>query len=294
MTLYLIATPIGNLGDITYRAVEILKNVDYILCEDTRHSRKLLDAYQIEKPLKSYHKFNEAQREEEVLCDLAQNQNIALISDAGMPGICDPGQRLLLACQTANLPVTILPGANATMTALVLSGFSSEHVQFRGFLPQKHGACKVAIQELLCYLGTSIVYESPHRLFHTLEIFEELEPTRPLAIARELTKIHEELLKGLPKELLERFSQIPPRGEIVLLVSPQDPSSSTKEKFPDIQDHVRQLQEEHHLSLSEAIRCAADMRGESRRSIYQKIHTHTVNSSTIPEMAHLAIDPPIC
>ncbi len=216
--LYLVATPIGNLGDITFRAVEVLKHCDVILCEDTRHSGKLLNHYEITTPRKSYHMFNEARREPEILERLRNGQDVALISDAGTPGISDPGQRLVRACAEAELPVTAIPGPCAAIQGLVASGLDSTQFQFLGFLPKKPGKLRKALQAALDYPGTSIVYESPHRLHKSLKALAELSPETPVVVARELTKKFEEYRRGTAPELLEHYLAKPPKGEIVLLI----------------------------------------------------------------------------
>ncbi len=211
--LYLVASPIGNLGDLSFRAVEILGSVDAILCEDTRHSLKLLNHYKIKKPLHSYHKFNEAKKEQIILDLLSEGKELALLSDAGTPGISDPGQRLVAACQKQGLPVTLIPGPCALIQALVLSGFSTEPFQFLGFLPRRSGRLQRTLEEMLAYQGTSIAYESPHRLHKTLALLDKINPNCQIAVARELTKKFEEIRWGTPKEIGEV------KGECVLLLS---------------------------------------------------------------------------
>lgn len=218
--LYLVATPIGNLGDITVRALEVLKTVDLIGAEDTRHSIHLLRHYGIEKPLLSYHEHNEARRTAELLQLLQQGKSVALITDAGMPGISDPGHRLLRACIEQGIAYTIVPGASAVLTALLGSGFPAESFLFSGFLPNKSGG---RLREVLAagQRGqTTIFFESPHRLLKTLELFREHFPERKLCVARELTKRFEEFRTGSAGELLAHYRAHPPKGEIVLLVHP--------------------------------------------------------------------------
>lgn len=221
MPLYLVATPIGNLGDITLRALEVLKTCSYILCEDTRTSRVLLNHYEIRKPLVSYHKFNEKRREEQVLTDLASGQEIALISDAGTPLISDPGWILVSACRERELPVFVLPGACSAIAALSASGLPTERFQCLGFLPQRPGKRRKALEECLAYPGTSICYESPYRLVKTLHLLAEMDPTRPLVVARELTKKFESYASGTAPFLEALFTKSAPKGEIVLLIGPE-------------------------------------------------------------------------
>jgi 16S rRNA (cytidine1402-2'-O)-methyltransferase len=216
--LYLVATPIGNLGDITLRALDVLRAVDVIAAEDTRHSLNLLRHFSIAKPLLSYHEHNEARRTEELLRRLEAGENVALITDAGMPGISDPGSRLLRACIEHSIPYTILPGPSSILTALIGSGFPAEQFFFGGFLPVKSGQREREIGVARARNETSIFFESPHRLVKSLAAFAEFCPDRVLCVARELTKQFEEFRIGLPRELLDHFTAHSPRGEIVLLV----------------------------------------------------------------------------
>jgi 16S rRNA (cytidine1402-2'-O)-methyltransferase len=217
--LFLVPTPIGNLGDITLRAVETLRTVDVIAAEDTRHSLNLLRHLGIEKQLISYHEHNEARRTAELIERLAAGGSVAIISDAGMPGISDPGHRLLRACIERGLPYTILPGPSAVLTALIGSGFDAEQFYYGGFLPPKSGGRE---RELLAAAEremTSVFFESPHRLLKTLAVCAEKFPDRLLCVARELTKTFEEYRKGTGPELLAHYTARPPKGEIVFLVS---------------------------------------------------------------------------
>jgi 16S rRNA (cytidine1402-2'-O)-methyltransferase len=217
--LYLISTPIGNLGDISFRAIEVLRSCDYILCEDTRRSLQLLNHYQIKKPLKSYHKFNEKRRSQEIIRDLKEGLAICLISDAGTPGISDPGEILIQHCHEEGVEMSVIPGACAAIAALTLSGFTTERFQFIGFLPKKKGALSRMLSEFLTYDGTSICYESPFRLLKTLQLLATLNQTAQVAVVREITKIHEECIRGTTEELFAHFTKKAPRGEIVLLIS---------------------------------------------------------------------------
>lgn len=223
--LYLVATPIGHLQDITLRALEGLKACDYLLCEDTRHSSRLLQRYEIHKPLKSYHKFNLARREAEILSDLKAGKIIGLLSDAGTPAISDPGQELVAACRRESIPVTALPGPCAAIVALSASGFDATRFQFVGFLPKKPKALEAVLRECLTYPGTSIAYESPYRLLKVLLRLQTLEATRSLCVARELTKTFEEFRFGTASELHDYFTHHPLKGEIVLLFSAADEHS---------------------------------------------------------------------
>lgn len=220
--LSLVATPIGNLGDISLRALETLKSADLIAAEDTRHSGILLKHFEIKKPLVSYHAHNEAKRTSELILELEAGRHIALITDAGMPGISDPGHRLLNLCIERNLPYTVIPGASAVLTALLGSGFNTEQFFFGGFLPVKSGQRLREITAAAERAETSIFFESPYRLVKSLEVAANLIPTRRMCVARELTKHFEEYRKGLPGDLLAHYTAHPPKGEIVLLIDAAD------------------------------------------------------------------------
>jgi 16S rRNA (cytidine1402-2'-O)-methyltransferase len=269
--LLLIATPIGNLADMTYRAVDALQSCDYILCEDTRHSAKLLNHYNIKKPLRSLHKFNERSQEDKIIADLHNNLTIALISDAGTPGISDPGQALVARAVKEELTVSALPGPCAAIMAISCSGFSTDLFQFFGFLPRKENELKEAFLKLLVYSGTSICYESPKRIIDSLQMLSQIAPQRNLVIARELTKLHEEFLRGKPDELLQQLSKSPVKGEIVLVIeaSKEEPTSFWESLTP--QEHVAQIEKEFQLSRMEAIKMAAKLRGVPKREIYQSV-----------------------
>ncbi len=214
--LYLVATPIGNLEDITFRALSTLKDVDYILSEDTRRTYKLLSHYQIEKKMYSFHGFNEKKKEDLIILDLKNNKKIALVSDAGMPTISDPGNSLVKRCNLENLKVTCIPGPSAIVTALALSGFTTTTFQFLGFFPKKPGEIKRALEKVSLFSGTSIFFESPHRLLKTLNYLPE---NLQISIAKELTKLHETIFHGSKNELLSHFQKQGVKGEYVLLLS---------------------------------------------------------------------------
>ena len=216
--LTLVPTPIGNLGDITFRAIEVLKSVDTILAEDTRTSSNLLRHYQIEKKLQSFHIFNEHRALEGLIARMKQGESFALISDAGTPGIADPGFLLVRACLKEGLKIECLPGSTAFVPALVKSGFPSDRFVFEGFLPHKKGR-QTILTELAEEERTLILYESPHRLLKTLEqIVQFFGPERLVSVSRELTKIHEETRTGSAEEVLSHFSVHPPKGEIVMII----------------------------------------------------------------------------
>lgn len=218
MHLYLIPSPVGNLGDMTFRAVEVLKQADVILCEDTRTSSVLLKHYGIQKPLAPYHQHNEHKVLQHLLDQLLAGKVFALITDAGTPGISDPGFLLLRACQQNNIPVTCLPGATAFVPALVQSGLPSNRFTFEGFLPQKKGR-QTAMRALVSEERTMIFYESPYRLVKTLQEFRLLlGDDREAAVVREISKKFEETRKGSLAELQTYYQQFPPKGEIVLVI----------------------------------------------------------------------------
>ncbi len=217
--LYVVATPIGNLGDITLRAVEALKSADVIAAEDTRYSGLLLKHLEIKKPFVSYHEHNEAARTTELVERLGRGENVALITDAGTPGLSDPGLRLIRECIKRELPFTIIPGASSILTALLGSGFSTEKFSFRGFLPVKSGQRERALRAAAERDETAIFFESPYRLTKTLAACIDIIPERQLCVARELTKKFEEFRRGTASELLAHYQAHPPKGEIVLVIS---------------------------------------------------------------------------
>jgi 16S rRNA (cytidine1402-2'-O)-methyltransferase len=217
--LYVVATPIGNLGDITVRALEVLKSVDVIAAEDTRHSGMLLKHFEIKKPLLSYHEHNEAMRTAQLVERLAADENVALITDAGTPALSDPGARLIRACIERGLPLTIIPGPSSILAALVGSGFSTERFYFGGFLPVKSGQRERELRATAERGETTIFFESPYRLTKTLAVCTGIMPDRQLCVARELTKKFEEFRHGIASELLAHYEAHPPKGEIVLLIS---------------------------------------------------------------------------
>jgi 16S rRNA (cytidine1402-2'-O)-methyltransferase len=217
--IIIVPTPIGNLGDITLRALEILKTADRIACEDTRHSAPLLAHHGISgKPLVSLHEHNEARRAPELVAAAQAGETIAVISDAGMPGISDPGYRLVQACLAATIPLEVLPGPSAVITALIGSGFPCHAFRFGGFLSVKSGKRRSSLTSTLQSGETGIFFESPHRLVSTLEILTEINPAARICVARELTKKFETYHRGTAAEVLAHFQSHPPKGEIVLLV----------------------------------------------------------------------------
>jgi 16S rRNA (cytidine1402-2'-O)-methyltransferase len=217
--LYVVGTPIGNFGDITQRALEVLQSVDVIAAEDTRHSGNLLRHFEIRKPLVSYHQHNEAMRTAELVERIAKGENVALITDAGMPGLSDPGARLLRKCIERNLPYTIVPGPSSIVTALVGAGFSLERFSFHGFLPQKSGQRERELRAAAERQETSVYFESPYRLTKTLALCGQIMPERNLCVARELTKKFEEFRRGTAQDLLSHYESRAPKGEITLVIA---------------------------------------------------------------------------
>jgi 16S rRNA (cytidine1402-2'-O)-methyltransferase len=217
--LYIVSTPIGNLGDITTRALEVLKAVELIAAEDTRHSLRLLQRYEIRKPMVSFHEHNEARRTQELVARLEQGAEIAVITDAGLPGISDPGARLVRACAELGLAYTIVPGPSAVLTALVGSGFAADRFYYGGFLPVKSGQRERELQKAVEREESSVFFESPYRLEKTLEVLARLAPQRPLCVARELTKQFEEYRRGHAAALREHYLAHPPKGEITFIVA---------------------------------------------------------------------------
>jgi 16S rRNA (cytidine1402-2'-O)-methyltransferase len=217
--LYVVATPIGNLGDITLRAIETLKSVDVVAAEDTRRSGMLLKHLGIKKPFISYHEHNEATRTMELVERLARSENVALITDAGTPALSDPGLRLIRECIKREVPFTIIPGPSSILTALVGSGFSTQKFSFRGFLPVKSGQRERELRAAAEREATVIFLESPYRLTKTLAACVDIMPDRHLCVARELTKKFEEFRRGTANELLAYYQVHPPKGEIVLVIS---------------------------------------------------------------------------
>jgi 16S rRNA (cytidine1402-2'-O)-methyltransferase len=219
--LTLVPSPVGNLEDITLRALRLLREADLIAAEDTRHASILLKHHGISRPMLSLHEHNEAQRSGEIAQRLAAGENIALLTDAGMPGISDPGYRMVRACLERGLEFTVLPGPSSILPALVGSGLPLHEFYFGGFLPVKSGRRKAALEAALARGETSIFFESPHRIARSLAVLAELAPERPVCVARELSKKFEEYWRGSAAELSARAEKQPPRGEICLLVAGQ-------------------------------------------------------------------------
>lgn len=264
--LSIIATPIGNLDDITARALKALQECDAVLCEDTRRSSILLQKFEIQKPLISYHLFKEKQALESVIRRLMEGQNLTLISDAGTPCINDPGLILVQECIKRNIPFTALPGPCSVIQALVLSGIETERFQFIGYLPRKP---QDALQLALCYPGTTICFESPERLMASLRALEKLDPLRKIAVVREMTKIYEEVIRGDVGFVRDHFEKIAPRGEIVIVIAP----GKMCEEEMDLDVLIDMLKDLHGLSFKEAIKMAAKLKKTPKSSIYKQAHS---------------------
>ncbi len=268
MPLYLVSTPIGNLEDITLRAVRILRDeVALIACEDTRQTQKLLEQYQIRKPLMSYHDHNEVTRTAEILQALERGDSVALVSDAGTPLISDPGYRLVTAAVEKGFAVIPLPGPSAVLAALAASGLPTDQFRFIGFLPPKAGAKRKLLEELAHETATVIAYESPHRILETLSAMAEALGDRPLVLARELTKIHEEFLRGSAASILEILEQRGSvKGEITLVIGG---GGQQHVKIQDPLAEIAKLQNEAGLDRMEAIKAVAKQMGLPKREIYR-------------------------
>ena len=274
-TLYLCATPIGNLEDMTFRAVRILKEVDVIAAEDTRNSVTLLNHFDIHTPMTSYHEFNKIDKGQYLVKRLLEGENIALITDAGMPGISDPGEELVRMCRDAGVPVTAVPGACACVTALVISGRPTRRFCFEAFLPTDKKERRAVLEELKTETRTSIIYEAPHRLAKTLqELLNELGD-RKITVCKELTKKHETGFETTLKEAVPYYEQNEPRGEYVLVLegcSRQQMEQEAQDAWKEMSlgDHMK-LYEEQGMNRKDAMKQVAKDRGVGKREIYQAL-----------------------
>ncbi|MCM8901851.1 16S rRNA (cytidine(1402)-2'-O)-methyltransferase [Caldicoprobacter algeriensis] len=269
-TLYICATPIGNLEDITLRALRILSEVDYIVAEDTRHTLKLLNHYGISKPLISYHEHNQRERGQRIIELLMQGYNVALVSDSGMPGISDPGIPLIGLARQNGIPVTVLPGPTASIAALVLSGMDTSRFVFEGFLPREKKDREARLEELKREQRTVILYEAPHRLVTTLKDMLDKLGNRKVAVVRELTKVHEEVIILNLEQMLEHFKEHPPKGEIVLILegcTHQDIQDNNTWNI-SIEEHIRQYMAQG-FDKKEAVKQVAKVRGLPKSEVYK-------------------------
>ena len=271
--LYLVPTPIGNLKDITLRALEVLKFVDIVAAEDTRQTLKLLNHFEIKKSLMSYHKHNEQEKSEDIIELLKEGHNIAIVTDAGTPGISDPGAVIVKKCINENIDFEVLPGATAITTALVYSGLDTTKFLFRGFIPRENKERKILLNEIKDVKESIILYESPYRVVSTLETLLEYLGNRDIAICRELTKLHEEIKRGKIDELIDYFKNTAPKGEFVLVIEGKQQEHidrENKEKWENlsIKDHILNVMESG-ISKKEAIKYVAKERGLNKNEVYK-------------------------
>lgn len=268
-TLYLVATPIGNLQDMTLRAIDVLKNADIVACEDTRHTRKLLNHFQISAKLVSYHEHNELVRSEEFRKQLESGKSIAIVSDAGTPGVCDPSYRLVSKAIEIGAPVISIPGPVAFVTAAVASGLPTDSIFFAGFLPSKKGERKKRFEELRGVPATIAFYEAPHRIEAALEDALSVLGDRNAVVARELSKMHEEYLRGMLSTLIARLKKSPVKGEIVLLIDRAGEEIAGPGTM-SLAERVRELEGEG-LDNKAALKKAAKEFGLSKSEAYREI-----------------------
>lgn len=274
-TLYLCATPIGNLEDITYRVLRTLKEVDLIAAEDTRNSIKLLNHFEIKTPMTSYHEFNKIDKAYQLVAKLKEGKNIALITDAGTPGISDPGEDIVRICYEEGVPVTSLPGPAACITALTMSGRPTRRFAFEAFLPRDKKERAAIIEELKNETRTIIIYEAPHHLVKTVTELMNVIGDRELTVCRELTKKHEEKMQTTFSELLEYSKEHEPRGEYVLIICGKSRSEVIKEQQQNwetmpLEEHMAYY-ENQGVDHKEAMKMVAKDRGVSKRDIYQQL-----------------------
>lgn len=273
--LYLCATPIGNLEDITYRVLRTLAEVDLIAAEDTRNSIKLLNHFEIKTPMTSYHEYNKIEKGKKLVEKLRNGSNIALITDAGTPGISDPGEELVKMCYEAGIEVTSLPGAAACITALTLSGLSTRRFAFEAFLPSDKKERQAVLKELVDETRTTILYEAPHRLVKTLqELLEELG-NRKITICRELTKKHETAFVTTLEEAVSYYNEHEPKGECVLVMEGRSRDELRKEEVARWEEMSLEAHMEHYesqgISKNDAMKMVAKDRGIGKREVYQKL-----------------------
>lgn len=275
-TLYLCATPIGNLEDITYRVLRTLKEVDLIAAEDTRNSIRLLNHFEIKTPMTSYHEYNKIDKAYQLVAKMREGKNIALITDAGTPGISDPGEDIVRICYEEGIPVTSLPGAAACITALTMSGLPTRRFAFEAFLPKDKKEHQAVLEELKTETRTIIIYEAPHHLVRTLqELSDTLGRDRRLTICRELTKRHEEKLQMTLADSLSYYEVNEPRGEYVLIIAGRSREEMKKEEQAgwealSLEEHMAHY-ESQGIDRKEAMKRVAKDRGVSKRDIYQAL-----------------------
>ena len=260
-------TPIGNLEDVTLRVLAALREADLVACEDTRRTRTLLDRYGVAAKLVSYHEHNEEARSAELVKRMQRGDTVALVSDAGMPLVSDPGYVLVRACVAAGLPVEVLPGPSAAIAALVASALPADRWRFVGFLPRKKGELRALLEEPG---GTLVAFESPRRVPGTLALAAEVDPAREVAVCRELTKVHEEVVRGAAGELAERYAGKPPKGEVVLVLAPSSKPAAGEGPPPGV-DQVRRLVDAG-AKPREAAKVVAELTGSSANALYSALN----------------------
>jgi 16S rRNA (cytidine1402-2'-O)-methyltransferase len=274
--LYLVGTPIGNLEDITLRAVRVLKEVDVIACEDTRQTQKLLNHYAIATRTTSYHEHNEMTKSAELVKEMQEGASVALVSDAGMPGISDPGYRLIALAIRHHLPVVPIPGASAFLAALVASGLPTDSFRFSGFLPAKRGERRAALEAVKSSPRTQVFYEAPHRVVEALEdVVEVLGAGRHVVVAREVTKLHEEFLRGRATEVLENLkARETVKGEITLLIAKAEENDARVAADAlvrlSVRQRVEQIMAEEKVDEKSALKKVAKERGVSKSEVYRE------------------------
>ncbi|MGZ4838521.1 MAG: 16S rRNA (cytidine(1402)-2'-O)-methyltransferase [Terriglobales bacterium] len=272
--LYVVGTPIGNLEDITLRALRTLRLADLIACEDTRQTQKLLHHYGIETPTISYHEHNEMTRAAELIRKLEDGARVALVTDAGMPAVSDPGFRLISLAIRHDIPVVPIPGASAFLAALVASGLATDSFRFSGFLPAKRGERRTLLETIRNSPRTQIFYEAPHRVLEAMEdVVAVLGGSRHVVIAREVTKLHEEFLRGRADEVLDRLRERPPRGEITLLVGRMEEAQEAEAQVTpeSVRDRVRELISAEQLDEKAALKKVARELGISKSEAYREL-----------------------
>ncbi len=267
-TLYIVATPIGNLEDMTLRAIRVLKEADLIAAEDTRHTRHLLDRYQIDTQLTSYHDHNKEEKAPVLVARLLEGKSVALVSDAGTPGISDPGYFLISLAIDQKIPVVPIPGATAAIAALSISGMPTDRFIFEGFLPAKHKARLKRLQDLAQEERTLIFYEAPHKIINTIEDLLSVLGDRHAVITRELTKIHEEAIRGTLSELLKRLNEGSIKGEFTVIV--HGASAEPLKQDIDTGEYLKNLMVHRGLSKKEAIAAAAEELGLPKKEVYKE------------------------
>lgn len=270
-TLYLVTTPIGNMSDMTYRAVKVLQDVDFIAAEDTRNSAKLLRYFEISKEMVSYHEHNKKSRGEEILARLAAGESCALITDAGTPAISDPGEDLVKLCAANNIPVTAAPGVSAAITALTLSAQNTRYFAFEGFLPVVKNERKERLDILTKETRTLILYEAPHKLCKTLEDLRTTLGDRKISLCRELTKLNEEIFRTTLSSACDFYKENSPRGEYVLIIEGAEKTDSSLSFWTDmsVREHVDHYIESG-LTKNDAIKTAAKDRGVPKNAVYNE------------------------